>query len=299
MSNIGLIVEERAADIGNFLVGRILPFREKRAVGPFVFIDHMGPANLKDYQNLDVLPHPHIGLATLTYLFEGAILHQDSLGNAVEIKPGAVNWMTAGKGLRHSERTPEYLRHTDKKLHGFQVWVALPKEIEQTEPSFFHIEANQLPEWTEKDLQFKLIAGEAFGKKSEVPVYSPLYFIEIKSKSKQKLNIGQELFGEVGMYVLEGNVNIEGNNYGTKQLLIAKNANLCEFEIQENSTIYLFGGEPFPEERYIFWNFVNSDKEKIEQAKVNWFDQNTDAFPLIPKDHEEYVPLPRAILNRK
>lgn len=299
MSNIGLILEEKAADIGNFLVGRLLPFREKRAVGPFVFIDHMGPTHLKDYQNFDVPPHPHIGLSTLTYLFEGSIFHRDSLGNAIEIKPGAVNWMTAGKGVVHSERTPDYLRQSDYSLHGFQIWVGLPKELEQSEPSFFHIEASEIPRWSEGDVHYKLIAGEVFGRKSGVPVYSPLYFLEIKSKSKQKLNIGHELFGEVGMYVLEGTVNIEGSEYGSKQLLIAKNAKLCEFEINENATVYLFGGEPFPEERYIFWNFVNSEKEVIDEAKVNWHDQNHEAFPLIPGDSDEYVPLPKAVLNRK
>ena len=298
-SNIGLILEERAADIGNFLVGRLLPFREKRAVGPFVFIDHMGPTCLKDHQNFDVPPHPHIGLSTLTYLLEGSIFHRDCLGNAVEIKPGAVNWMTSGKGVVHSERTPEYLRNSDQFLHGFQIWVALPKEKEQTEPSFFHIESDEIPEWNDGDIHYKLIAGEAFGKKSGVPVHSPLYFVEIKSKTRQKLNIGHHLFGEVGMYVLDGTVNIEGNDYGTKQLLIAKNASLCEFEISENATIYIFGGEPFPEERHIFWNFVNSDKEIIEKAKVNWNDQNLDAFPKIPGDDQEFVPLPKAILNRK
>ena len=145
MSNIGMIIEERAADIGNFLVGRLLPFRQKRMVGPFIFIDHMGPAALKDYQNLDVPPHPHIGLSTLTYLFEGAIMHRDSLGTAVEIQPGAVNWMTAGKGVTHSERTPEYLRTTDKRLHGLQIWVALPKDLEQSTPSFAHIAAEEIP----------------------------------------------------------------------------------------------------------------------------------------------------------
>lgn len=299
MSNIGLIVEEKAADIGNFLVGRLLPFREKRAVGPFVFIDHMGPAELKDYQNLDVPPHPHIGLSTLTYLFEGSIFHRDSLGSAAEIKPGAVNWMTSGKGVVHSERTPDYLRNSPQFLHGFQIWIGLPKEMEDTEPSFFHIEADKIPSWTEGDTDYKLIAGEAFGKKSAVPVHSPLYFVEIKSKTRQKLNIGQHLFGEVGMYVLEGTVNIEGQEYGTKQLLIAKNASLCEFEINENTTIYLFGGEPFPEERYIFWNFVHSDRQKIEEAKVNWQDQNHEAFPLVPGDDKEFVPLPKSILNRK
>lgn len=299
MSNIGLILEEKAADIGNFLVGRLLPFREKRAVGPFVFIDHMGPTHLREYQNFDVAPHPHIGLSTLTYLLEGSIFHRDSLGNAIEIKPGAVNWMTAGKGVVHSERTPEYLRESDYRLHGFQIWVGLPKELEQSEPSFFHIEADEIPTWIDGDLEYKLIAGEAFGKKSGVPVHSPLYFVEIKSQTKQKLNIGHELFGEVGMYVLEGTVNIEGNEYGTKQLLIAKNAKLCEFEMNENTVVYLFGGEPFPEERFIFWNFVNSDKEIIDEAKVNWYDQNYEAFPLIPGDSDEYVPLPKAVLNRK
>ncbi|MGA9212432.1 pirin family protein [Kaistella sp.] len=299
MSNIGLIVEEKAANIGNFLVGRLLPFREKRAVGPFVFIDHMGPTALKNYENLDVPPHPHIGLSTLTYLLEGSIQHKDNLGNDIEIKPGAVNWMTAGKGVVHSERTPKYLRTTEKHLHGFQIWVGLPKNLENGAPTFEHTEADEIPVWNDGDLQYKLIAGELFGHKSPVPVHSKLFFIEIKSKTAQKLSIGKELFGEVGMYVLDGTVNIEGNIFGGKQLLIAKNATLCEFEISENTTIFLFGGEPFDEERFIFWNFVNSNKEIIEQAKQNWFDQNEEAFPKIPGDNEEYVPLPKAILNGK
>jgi len=297
MSNIGLIIEEKAANIGNFLVGRLLPFREKRAVGPFVFIDHMGPTCLKEYENFDVPPHPHIGLSTLTYLLEGSIFHRDSIGNALEIKPGAVNWMTAGKGVVHSERTPEYLRNSEQFLHGFQIWVALPKNLEQTEPSFFHIEADEIPEWEENDVSYKLIAGEAFGRKSAVPVHSPLYFVEIKTKKGQTLDIGKHLFGEVGMYVLEGSVDIEGNTYGTKQLLIAKDSNLCTFEANENTTLYLFGGEAFPEERFIYWNFVNSDREKIEDAKQNWYDQNTEAFPKIPGDEAEYVPLPKSILK--
>ena len=295
MSNIGLIIEEKAADIGNFLVGRLLPFREKRAVGPFVFIDHMGPAALLDYQNLDVAPHPHIGLSTLTYLFEGAIQHKDSLGNDIEIQPAAVNWMTAGKGVVHSERTPEYLRSTDKNLHGFQIWVALPKDLEQSEPTFHHTEATDIPVWTDGDVDYKLIAGQLSGRKSPVPVYSPLFFLEIKSKTAQKINIGKDLFGEVAMYVLDGTVSIEGHTFGGKQLLVAKEATLCEFEIGANTSVYLFGGEPFDEERFIFWNFVNSDKEIIEQAKMNWHQQNHDAFPLVPGDDEEYVPLPEAV----
>lgn len=299
MSNIGLIIEERAANIGNFLVGRLLPFREKRAVGPFVFIDHMGPTALKDYQNLDVAPHPHIGLSTLTYLLEGSIQHKDSLGNDIEIQPGAVNWMTAGKGVVHSERTPKYLRQTDKNLHGFQIWVGLPKELEQSEPAFHHTEASGIPQWESDGLQYKLIAGDLFGRKSTVPVRSKLFFLELKNSVTQKVSIGSELFGEVAMYVLEGSVQIEGNTYSGKQLLVAKNAVLCEFEMAENTTVLLFGGEPFAEERYIFWNFVNSDKNIIEKAKNNWHVQNYDAFPLVPGDTEEYVPLPKALLNSK
>ncbi|ACU08132.1 putative pirin [Flavobacteriaceae bacterium 3519-10] len=299
MSNIGLIIEEKAADIGNFLVGRLLPFRGKRAVGPFVFIDHMGPAALKDYQNLDVPPHPHIGLSTLTYLLEGSIQHKDSRGSDIEIKPGAVNWMTAGKGVVHSERTPEYLRYTDKKLHGFQIWVGLPKELEQSEPSFHHTEASEIPKWEADGLHYKLIAGDLFGRKSSVPVHSKLFFLEIKSKAAQKVNIGGHLFGEVAMYVLDGSVQIEGNTFSGKQLLVAKNAGLCEFGMSENSTVFLFGGEPFAEERYIFWNFVNSEKDVIETAKKNWHQQNHEAFPLVPGDIEEYVPLPEALLKSR
>ncbi|WP_373398352.1 pirin family protein [Algoriphagus halophilus] len=240
-SPIGLIVEERAANIGNFMVGRLLPFREKRAVGPFVFIDHMGPACLKEYQNVDVPPHPHIGISTLTYLFDGAIFHNDSLGNGVEIKPGEVNWMTAGKGVVHSERTPEYLRKQDKYLHGFQIWIGLPKDKEKMAPTFFHYDKSEIPVWEENGIEFKLIAGEISGKKSPVQVHSPLYFLEIKTKSAQKIAIGDRLFGEVGMYVLSGTVKVEGNDYGTKQLLIAKNPSLCEFETNGETIIYLFG----------------------------------------------------------
>jgi len=288
MSNIQLIIEERAADIGNFMVGRLLPFRQKRTVGPFAFIDHMGPAALKDYQNLDVPPHPHIGLSTLTYLFEGAIMHRDSIGSEVEIQPGAVNWMTAGKGVVHSERTPEYLRTTDKHLHGLQIWVVLSKELEEMEPEFHHLDASELPAWEQDGLHFKLIAGEAMGHKSPVPVHSKLYFIEIKSKASAKVKIGNELFGESALYILEGSITDGGNTYEPRQILIAKDTILCEFEMAENTTVYIFGGEPFPEERYIYWNFVSSRKERIEKAKQDWIEQN---FPKVPGE-TEYVPLP-------
>ena len=289
MSNVNLIIEERAADIGKFLVGRLLPFRQKRMVGPFIYIDHMGPVRLNARDNFDILPHPHIGLSTLTYLFEGSIMHRDSLGNIQEIKPGAVNWMTAGKGIVHSERTPEYLRESEKLLHGLQIWVALPKELEQMEPEFFHIAESEIPHWEEGDLHFKLIAGEAFGRQSGVPVYSKLYMIEIKSFNRQLVKIGEHLYGESGLYILNGIVESDGNLYGAKQMLVTKDSHLCEFIIHQDSTVYLFGGEPLAEERFIDWNFVASTKERIEEAKRDW---DLQKFDKIPGDDIEFVPYP-------
>lgn len=288
MSNIDLIIEERPRDIGNFMVGRLLPFHSKRMVGPFIFIDHMGPANMNDHQNMDVPPHPHIGLSTLTYLFEGSIMHRDSLGTEIEIKPGQVNWMTAGKGIVHSERTPEYLRHADKTMHGLQIWVALPKQLEQMNPSFYHAGENELPEWTANDIHFKLIAGEAFGKKSPVPVYSKLYFLELKSPVRQHVKIGHEFFGEVAIYILEGSLESDGYTHEPKRILVAKESELCEFTLNAGTTVYIFGGEPLPEERFIYWNFVASSQELITDAKKQWLEQT---FPKI-KGETEFVPLP-------
>lgn len=288
MSNIQLIIEERPSDIGNFMVGRLLPFREKRMVGPFSFIDHMGPVAMNDHNNLDIPPHPHIGLSTLTYLFEGSVMHRDSLGTEVEIRPGQVNWMTAGKGIAHSERTPDSLRHSEKNMHGLQIWVALPKHLEQMEPEFFHADADQIPAWEENGARFKLIAGEVMGHQSPIPVYSPLYLLEIKTTEKQTLKIGDQLFGESAIYILEGAVESEEHVFTPKQLLVAKDSSLCEFTMQANTTIYIFGGEPFPEERFIYWNFVASSRELIEAAKQRWLDQD---FPPVPGE-TEFVPLP-------
>lgn len=288
MSNIQLIIEERAASIGNFMVGRLLPFRQKRAIGPFVFIDHMGPAVLSERESMDVLPHPHIGLSTLTYLFEGAIMHRDSIGSVMEIQPGAVNWMTAGRGVVHSERTPEYLMNSTKHLHGLQIWVALPKHLEEMEPSFTHIAAEELPVWEQDGLQYKLIAGEVMGHKSAVPVYSPLYLLEISSAAATMVNIGDYLFGESGLYILDGEVHSEGNVYGPRQILVAKDSKLCSFELAAHSKVYIFGGAPFPEERFIYWNFVSSSKQRLEEARQAWIDQT---FPRVPGE-TDFVPLP-------
>ena len=248
----------------------------------------MGPANMNDHENIDIGPHPHIGLSTLTYLFEGSIMHRDTLKTEVEIKPGEVNWMTAGRGIVHSERTPEYLRKSDKHLHGLQIWVALPKALEQMDPEFSHIDKDHLPTWNEGDVSYKLIAGEFKGKKSPVPVYSPLFLIEIKSKTRQTISIGKDLIGEAGLYILQGTIESEGNIYEQKRILVAKESKLCDFVIAAETTIYIFGGEPFPEERFIYWNFVATSKELIEGAKQKWKDQ---LFEKIPGE-TGFVPLP-------
>jgi redox-sensitive bicupin YhaK (pirin superfamily) len=289
MSNIGIIVPERAASIGAFMVGRLLPFVEKRTVGPFVFIDHMGPLAFQADENIDIGPHPHIGLSTLTYLFEGAMMHRDSLGTTVEIKPGAVNWMTAGKGVTHSERRPPSLQGKDGQLHGLQIWVALPKDQQEIEPNFTHISAPDIPAWEENGVHYKLIAGEAFQKKSPVPVYSPLYFIEIASEKGASVQLGDHLYGESALYILEGAIEAEGHTYGPKQILIAKDTKLCAFTLHPGTSVYIFGGEAFPEPRHIHWNFVSTDKERINQAKEQWIAQQ---FPKIPGEENEFVPFP-------
>lgn len=288
MSNINLIIEERSADIGNFTVGRLLPFRQKRSVGPFVFFDHMGPALLSADQNLDVLPHPHIGLSTLTYLFDGAITHRDSMGFEMDILPGAVNWMTAGKGVVHSERTPLSQRKETKSLHGIQIWVALPRELEESEPSFDHIEAGDIPAWRNQGVEMKLIAGEALGKKSPVPVHSKLFLIEMKSSAPAKISLNQELYGETALYILEGALHIYGRDYEPKRLLFASDSKPIECEMAANTSIYVLGGEPFPEPRYIDWNFVSSSKERLKQAREDWIGQK---FQMV-NGETGFVPYP-------
>lgn len=289
MSNIRLIIEERATQIGNFIVGRLLPFRQKRMVGPFIFIDHMGPVCMSSSENFDVAMHPHIGLATLTFLLEGVILHRDSLGTEIEIHSGAVNWMVAGKGVVHTERTPERFRNTQKMLHGLQIWVALPKEKERIEPSFHHIPAADIPTWDMQGVQCKLIVGELFGQKSPVPVLSPTYLIEIKSTTPQTLSLGSHLFGETALYILEGEIESEGYRYPSRQILVADDSRLCQFQMAAHTTIYILGGDPFPEQRFIEWNFVSSDKSIIEKAKQDWAD---DKFPYVPNETER-IPLPK------
>ena len=271
MSNLKLVIPERAATIDNFMVGGLLPFRHKRIVGPFAFRDQMGPVLMDENKNMDVPPHPYVGLSTLTYLFEGSIMHRDCVGIEVEIDPSGVNWMTSGKDVIHTEPRPEHLRGVKHLLNGIQIWVGLPKPLDHMEPAFAHITKEEIPKWEYQGIRATLIAGILLGKMSSVPVHSNLCFLEFKSKTSQKINIGTELYGESGPYILEGNITrSDGDTYGAKQILIAKNSKLCAFEIYANTSIYVFGGEPLPEERHVFWSFVSSDKKTIEKASTVW-----------------------------
>lgn len=289
MSNQDLIVPERSRDIGDFIVGRLLPFRKKRMVGPFIFIDHMGPTEMGDGKFMDVDQHPHIGLATLTYLLSGEIEHADSIGTQQIIRPGSVNWMVAGAGVSHTERTPAHLRKQEKfVMHGYQIWVALPKEFEKVAPSFHHFSTDELPHWRESGLSFRLVAGEAFGKKSPVPVHSPLFMLEIISEEATEIDLSGQLQGEIGICVVKGAIKACENRVEAGNLLVSKEENVCKLGIEAHSHLLFFGGEAFPEGRSIYWNFVASDPDDIERAKENW---KAWEWPKVPGD-ESYVPLP-------
>lgn len=290
MSNQDLIIPERSRDIGDFLVGRLLPFRKKRMVGPFIFIDHMGPVELKAGHYMDVDQHPHIGLATLTFLLEGEIEHQDSLGTRQVIRPGSVNWMVAGSGVAHTERTPAYIRDKQEsyRMHGYQIWVALPKDLEDSEPSFHHFDAQDLPSFTLGENKMTLVAGEAFGRQSPVPVHSPLFMVELKAEADNEIDLSGQMKGEIGICVVEGAVYACDQKVEAGHLLVAKEEDVCKLGIEKGSHLLFFGGEAFPEGRHIYWNFVSSDAEKIEAAKEKW--KNWD-WPKVEGD-DSYVPLP-------
>ena len=258
-------------------------------IGPFIFIDHMGPEELGPGKYLDIGQHPHIGLSTLTYLFEGEIDHKDGLGTVQRIRPGSVNWMTAGKGITHTERTPEALRDGRTfRMHGYQIWVALPKEKELMEPEFYHAEAGDLPRWSEEGASFTLIAGNGFGRVSPLPVYSDLFLVEVRSETATALDISGQLQGELGILVVEGSVSTGGEDVGEGMVLYSKVEGQCKLHMAGGSHVMLFGGAPFSEERHIYWNFVSSDKARIEAAKKQWEDRT---FPMMPGE-ESYIPLP-------
>ncbi|WP_124979340.1 pirin family protein [Nonlabens xiamenensis] len=291
MSNTGLIIEERSRDIGDFLVGRLIPFRQKRMVGPFIFIDHMGPTELGPHQYMDVDQHPHIGLSTLTYLMEGEIRHQDGIGTDQVITPGAVNWMVAGKGVTHTERTPQALRDKGKSftMHGYQIWVALPKDLEDLAPSFHHFEPSELPKWEEQGARFQLIAGTGYGHTSPVPVHSDLFMVDVVTTQDFNLNIKDHLKGEIGITVVTGGVWACGQEINAGNMLVSKTNDACEIKVKAGSHLLLFGGKAFPEERHIYWNFVSHSKEKIEHAKSAWEEKS---FPMMEND-DTYVSLPK------
>jgi redox-sensitive bicupin YhaK (pirin superfamily) len=289
MATNTFLVEERSRDLGNFLIGRLLPFREKRLVGPFCFIDHMGPSEIGEGVFLNVDQHPHIGLCTLTYLLEGEIDHRDSTGAVQTVTAGSVNLMIAGKGVTHTERTPEHARFAPRHLiHGYQVWIALPVEQEEAEPRFVHISKHELPGWEEDGFSFTLVAGEAFGKTAPTPTFSPLFMVDITAKKTNRLEIRGQLKGEIAIVVVKGSV-LDGETVIHQgQMLISKMEDECALEVVEGTQLILFGGKALPEERLMYWNFVSHSKERLEQAKQAW--QNHE-FPKVPGD-ETYIPMP-------
>lgn len=284
-----MLVDERQRDLGNFMVGRLLPFRGKRQVGPFTFIDHMGPAEIGDGKYIDVNQHPHIGLSTLTYLFEGSIEHKDSIGTVQTINPGDVGFMTAGKGVTHTERTPPELRNIGKyTMHGYQIWVALPKEKEEMEPRFDFYESAQLPKWEENDLKLTLVAGEAFDRKSPLVGYSNLFMVDVEAMETRELYLAGKLKGEVAFVIVNGRIVDDGEFVEQGQMLISKTNEECCITLEKGTRLLLFGGEPLEEERFLLWNFVSSSKERLQEAKTDW---QTKRFPKVPGD-ETYIPFP-------
>ncbi len=291
MANNKMLVNERSRDLGNFLVGRLLPFRKKRQVGPFTFIDHMGPVELTDKSPMNVDQHPHIGLSTLTYLLNGQIEHRDSTGAHQIVKAGDIGFMTAGKGVTHTERTPSnFLQADDLTMHGYQVWVALPKALEEMEPRFDFIAKEDLPTWEQNGLKMILVAGEGFGRKSPLPVHSPLFMVDIRSLSDKttQLEIKGQLKGEIAFVITQGGI-LDGEDcVKAGQMLISKTENECHITLEPHTRLLLFGGQAFPEPRYLYWNFVSSSKERLKQAAEDWRNKR---FPKVLGD-ETYIPLP-------
>jgi redox-sensitive bicupin YhaK (pirin superfamily) len=288
MSNVERIFAPRTHDLGGFTVGRVLPYVERRMVGPFIFLDHMGPASMGAGQNIDVRPHPHIGLSTLTYLFEGELFHRDNLGNAVEIRPGAVNWMTAGRGIAHSERTGPEDRNRPHKMHGLQNWVALPLKDEETAPEFIHYEAEAIPALSSDGAEMRIIAGEAYGKRSPVRTYSPLFYVDVRLEAGASLAL-PNAYADQALYVIEGAIETDGTTVGSHNMVVFNKKAKSAIKATSASHVVLLGGEPYDEPRHIWWNFVSSSKDRIEEAKEDW---KAGRFARIPGDDKEFIPLP-------
>ena len=281
------IVVPRPRDLGGFEVRRALPSAERRNIGPFVFFDQMGPAELAPGSGIDVRPHPHIGLATVTYLFEGTIVHRDSLGSVQAIEPGAVNWMTAGRGIVHSERSDNELRQRRQKLYGLQIWVALPRRYEETDPDFTHYAADLLPQIEGEGKTVRVIAGSLFGKASPVRTFSKLFYGDTVCRPGASLSLNNE-YEERGIYLLEGAVDIHGQRFEPGRLLVFSSGDEITIKAVSAARFVLFGGEPLDNPRHLWWNFVSSSSARIEQAKSDW---KNGRFAPVPGD-SEFIPLP-------
>ena len=286
-SGISLLIEPREKDLGGFSVRRLLPFRKRRQVGPWVFFDHMGPAEFAPGEGIDVRPHPHINLATVTYLFEGEIFHRDSLGNAQPIRPGDINLMVAGKGIVHSERTAPDVRASGQRLHGLQLWHALPEAEEETDPAFYHYPSDTLPQTELDGVKLRVMMGEAYGLSAPVKTFCQTVYVEAFMPAGSTLALPDNV-PERAVYVAAGGVKMRGTALPTYSMAVLEAQDGMVIEATEASRIALIGGEPLGE-RLMWWNFVSSRKDRLEKAKSDW---KNGVFPKVPGDEEEFIPLP-------
>ena len=287
-AQLAAVIDARPRDLGGFKVGRVLPSTVRRLIGPFIFFDHMGPADFPSGRGIDVRPHPHIGLATVTYLFQGEIVHRDSLGSDQPIRPGDVNWMTAGRGIVHSERTGQELRQTGSRLDGLQLWVALPRRHEESEPEFHHHPARTLPALDIAGIRIRVLAGNAFGERSPVRTFSPLFYADAAMPADSELALPDE-HEERAVYVVSGAVQCDNERAGSGRMLVFAPGVSATLRAVGEARVALIGGAPIDGERHIFWNFVSSSPERIEQAKRDW---REGRFPKVPGDDREFIPLP-------
>lgn len=286
---VDLEIQGRARDLGDGLtVRRLLPSPARKMVGPFIFVDEMGPVQFAPGQGIDVRPHPHIGLATVTYLFEGEILHRDSLGSEQPIRPGAVNWMVAGRGIVHSERTSSQMRSTGQRLHGLQLWIALPLAHEETEPSFRHHPADTIPTVEQSGTRLRIIAGSAYGVTSPASVLSAMFYVEAQLDAGAELTLPDE-HEERAAYIVDGAVGCQGKRHAAGAMLVFHPGRSVRLVAESPVRMMLLGGAPLESPRHIDWNFVSSSKARIEQARDDWQQRR---FPAIPGDDLEFIPLP-------
>lgn len=285
---IELVIMARPRDLGGFSVRRVLPYAERRMVGPFIFFDQMGPAELDRGAGLDVRPHPHIALATLTYLFEGEIIHRDSLGNTQPIHPGDVNWMVAGRGIAHSERSSPEDRQKGVRLHGIQCWVALPRASEEREPSFDHHPARSIPALEQDGVRLDVVAGTAYGRESPVRVLSPTLYVHARLDQGAKLALDRD-HEERGVYVVSGTIVLADRRFEAGSLVVIRPGADVSLEALEKSRLMLLGGARLDGERHVWWNFVSSSEARIEQAKDDW---RSGRFPKVIGDETDFIPLP-------